>query len=234
MFYDLKHLTLSGAAVAVTVLAAGSASALTFGSIPGAGVVNDGLEVVYGPAVTEVSGYYGATLALLGASSDVKVEFLGSEASRTNEFHFEGSTLFTSTGVAGSFDTSANGMTTVAGVSVGVLDFLFDHSRDVPPPVTPDQVVNGANPDGAALGSPANFFVTFNPTVDGIATSGQVVDIWFDDGGAGPDDNHDDMVIRLSVTSGSISIVPVPASVPLLLTALGGLGFMARRKRKST
>ena len=231
MFSKMKSAAIAGAAT--LVLSAGAASALTFGSIPGGAIKNDGLIPTYGAGTTSVNGYYGATLALLGSNANIDVEYLGSEASRTNEFVFEGNILFTTPGTAGSWAQAGTGTTTVNNVSVGILDFLFDYSRDVPPPVTPDQVANGSNPDGSGPSSPANFFVTFNPLGDGTATSGTTVDIWFDDGGAGPDDNHDDMLIRLTVSGGSISIVPVPASVPLLLTALGGLGFMARRKRKS-
>jgi hypothetical protein len=230
MFQRYKSVALGAAISSALILGAGAASALTFGTIPGGTSKNDGIEHVYGPGTTSVDGYYGGTLALLGSNADIKIEFFGAEASRTNEFWFEGIKRFTTSGVAGSWDTTGAGSVTVTNVAVGVLDFLFDYSRDVPPPTTPDQVVNGSNPDGSGPGSPANFFVTFG---DSAATSGQVVDLWFDDGGAGPDDNHDDMAIRLSITDGTFSVVPVPASVPLLLTALGGLGYMARRKRKS-
>lgn len=46
-----------------------------------------------------------------------------------------------------------------------------------------------------------------------------------DDGGAGPDDNHDDYV-------GVIVATPIPAALPLFLTALAGTGLLARRNRK--
>jgi|SRR6056297_3405948 len=37
---------------------------------------------------------------------------------------------------------------------------------------------------------------------------------------------------ELGSTEISVSVVPVPAAMPLMLTALGGLGFVARRRRK--
>lgn len=47
----------------------------------------------------------------------------------------------------------------------------------------------------------------------------------FDDNGAGPDDNHDDFLIRVNVAA-----VPVPAAGFLLIGALGGLAALRRRK----
>jgi hypothetical protein len=231
MISKLKTIALGGATAVALTFAAGAASAFTVGTIPGghAGVVNDGLVPVYGAGTTSVTGYYGAQLALLGGSATVTVEYLGAEAGFKNTFSFGGSELFATPGGAGLWKPAA-GSTDVAGVGPGLLDFIFNVNGAALPV---GSAANGSNIDGSGLNSPANFFVTFNPLGDGLATSGQTVDIWFDDGGAGPDDNHDDMLIRLSVANGSISIVPVPASVPLLLTALGGLGFMARRKRKS-
>jgi hypothetical protein len=46
--------------------------------------------------------------------------------------------------------------------------------------------------------------------------------LFVDDGGAGPNDNHDDFVVR-------ISAVPLPAGVLLLGLALGGLAVYRRR-----
>ena len=46
----------------------------------------------------------------------------------------------------------------------------------------------------------------------------------FDDDGAGPEDNHDDFIMRVDVTA-----VPLPAAAWLLLVSLAGLGFVGRR-----
>ncbi len=99
--------------------------------------------------------------------------------------------------------------------------------------------MNGSNPDDSSGTSNVNFFATLVTKSDGTAanglgTSGLTWDLWFDDGGASNDDNHDDMAIRISVSAGSISQVPVPAAGLLLLTALGGLGVARRRKQKDS
>ena len=50
---------------------------------------------------------------------------------------------------------------------------------------------------------------------------------WFDDGGAGPDDNHDDYVVL-----GRVSAIPLPATLPLFGTALAA-GLLGWRRRKA-
>ena len=48
----------------------------------------------------------------------------------------------------------------------------------------------------------------------------------FDDSGAGPDADYDDIVFRIDITA-----VPLPAAAWLLIGGMAGLGF-ASRKRK--
>ncbi len=50
--------------------------------------------------------------------------------------------------------------------------------------------------------------------------------IGFDDGGAGPDDNHDDIVLRVDV-----SPVPLPAAGWMLLAGVGGMAAVKRRRK---
>lgn len=73
----------------------------------------------------------------------------------------------------------------------------------------------------AYLVDTANLAISSNST--------NIVLFALDDSGAGPDDNHDDYVGYVVA-----SPVPVPAALPLLLTALGALGVIGRKKIKAT
>jgi hypothetical protein len=77
---------------------------------------------------------------------------------------------------------------------------------------------NGASIAFAYL-DPASFQI--------VAQATDVVLFLLDDGGAGPDDNHDDY-------AGIVVATPVPAALPLFLTALGGAGLLGRRRQRRT
>ncbi len=216
--------TLSVAALS-TALATG-ASALTFGDIPGGTATNDGLVPIYGAGTTSRDGWYGANLYLVGGggTASITVDYLGAEAGYVNQFLFGGNSIFSTPG-GGSTWPGVGGAVTFNNVADGLLDFAF-----VAGDGSSTTTQNGSNPDDAGGTSSVNFFATVVANPAGL--SGVAWDLWFDDGGAGNDDNHDDMAIRISVTGGTISQVPVPAAGLLLLTALGGLGI-ARRRRKA-
>ena len=102
----------------------------------------------------------------------------------------------------------------------GLLDFIFRilHATDA------DLNVPVANGDNVANGTGPNFFASFGD--DEQTTGGNGLWLFFDDSGQA-NDNHDDLVVRLS-------IVPLPAGMLLLLTGMGGLGAVgARRRRKA-
>ena len=216
-----------GAVTAVALMfgGIGSASAYVAGSIPTGAQPNDGVVPVYG--ATPRSGYFGANVWLVGGPATLTIEYFGSEAGFDNSFAFGGSTLFNTgggTSPSGNFTGSALASTSVASVASGLLDFSFTSPLGT--------VTNGSNPDNTTDGV-VNFFATFYDPNDGTATSGTVLDLWLDDAGANDDDDHDDMMIRLSVEGGSLTTVPIPAAVWLFGSALLGMvGIGTRRARK--
>jgi hypothetical protein len=190
----------------------------TAGTIPG-GSINDFIPTLF--AGPEIGGYYGSTI-LLDASSTLVIDFFGAEALFINSFELAGSTLFTNSGgttIAPDLSSPFASFST-ATLAAGLLPFRFIVDGGA------GSVANGSNPDdsgGAATGP--NFFATCNPfgTVPGAGrTTCRTVYLFLDDGGAGPDDNHDDFLVR-------ISAVPEPATVGML--ALGLLGLARRRFR---
>ena len=191
----------------------------TAGTIPDAGQTN---EVLGGLGLgNSLAGFFGAQISLVG-SSPLRVELLGYEAGYRNTFSLAGggfSTEIDDPTPGDNLQIFATPPSYTTGSLSGLLAFVFGTSGGG----KPSSVANGSNPTDAGDGPTAvNFFASIvgAPT----ATSGRSVILFFDDNGRNNDDNHDDMVIRLSV-------VPVPASLPLLLGALSGLGFISRRKR---
>jgi hypothetical protein len=163
----------------------------------------------------------------LDSASDVYVDFIGYEAAFDNSFTMNApvaQTVTYSTGVpnsayAGPGGTPPLASHTFTGVGAGLLDFVFTS-------VQTGSAANGSNPMNPP-GGPVNFFAAYGGSTD-------TVYLFFDDTGAGDDDNHDDFVVRLSTnnTPGTPNHVPLPAAGFLLMGALGGLG-LAKRRRKS-
>lgn len=222
-----KHLSTALIGAALSAALVSGASALTLGTIPGVGnATNQGIDPIYGASTRE--GYYGANLALVGGGGTANITFmyLGAEAGFKNQFTFGALTLFETQGGGSVWNSGGLGaIQTFSNVADGMLNFAFIANAGNRGTLS---AINGANQDDSGGASSVNFFASV--LADSDAQSGSVWDLWFDDGGAGNDDNHDDMAIRVSVNGGHISQVPVPAAGFLLLGALVGFGALRRRK----
>ncbi len=152
---------------------------------------------------------FGVNLSVDQASK-VTYEYVGKDAKFQNIFD----TPF------GSFDTTAvsAGDSLMGNVLAGLLDFSF---------MVIDLATSVANGANNPFDTPPNFGVV---TSGGGLAANQVY-IALDDGGGknGPDDNHDDMVIKLTVEPIDRGDVPAPGALGLLGLSLVALGCYRRR-----
>jgi hypothetical protein len=203
----------SSASAAPIMLLGGTAGTISIGSpndfIPG---------LLPGPTI---GGYFGADIQIsVPVITPVTIDFLGAEAGFVNSFEFFGSTLFTHPGGGATMAPSlAAPLGSLAEMisATGLLPFRFHVNGGA------GSVQNGANPD--ATGFP-NFFVSCNPFSAAAGAGGTdctSIYLFLDDGGAGPDVDHDDLLVRIAFPAA----VPEPAA--LALVSLGLLGFALRR-----
>lgn len=209
-----------------------AASAATFslvggvaGTIPDSGQTNEVLTNVF--SMGGATGFFGSQIEI-DTGATITASYWGYEAGYDNGFSITGdtSTVSFSTG-ADPFEYASNGTTPLSFgslvVSGGQLRFSFTSAQG-------GDAVNGSNTDNTATPAIANFFTT-------ISRDGQTVFLFFDDTGAGDDDNHDDFVVSLNIGTGPGGQTPTPVPLPagglLLLGGLGAFAVARRRKNKS-
>lgn len=210
-------------AAMVLGLAAAAFAGPIAGFIPQKSAANDFIGKLPGTTSDiSVGGYYDADIFYYGDPVTITVDYYDGEAGWTNSFAWDGVTLFTHIGSGSVPDGSIVGTQDISGVTSGLLPFLFSTNGG-------QKVVNGSNIPNDDNTIP-NFFVSFDLTKTfGGPTSGQTVWLFFDDGGAQNDDNHDDMLVRLSIDKGSFYVPDVSST--LLLFSIGMCAIIGWRRK---
>lgn len=167
------------------------------------GFTGDSHDVINVGGFDATGGVFGQLSAL--QNTTFAVTFLGFEATRTNFFVSNGTSL------AGSANFDATvGQTFFFDVAAGVIDFGFRGPEVTALNTDIDNqriayITNDGSYIDANTGNPYSFLIGFN---DGDTSDG----------------DYDDYVV-------GVSAVPVPAALPLMASALGAFGIARRRNK---
>jgi hypothetical protein len=187
------------------------------GTIP-KGARNDFIPELFGGP--KIGGYFGSEILFsVPGLSNLVIDFFGAEAGYVNKFSYSGSTVFTHSGgthLASSLGSPLATFSTTISSGSGLLPFNFKVNNNA------KSVANGSNP----IFFKPSFFASCDPfggTSGSGGTNCSSAYLFLDDGGAGPDKDYDDFLVRLSVTP-----VPEPATIFLV-----GAGLLVALRPKS-
>jgi hypothetical protein len=234
-------LLIGAATIALPMFSIGNASAATLtivggtdGALPSSfnpnGAFPAGETIASGTAIKIFDGSTSGGLEGLPVSPtgvNLIFTYIGYEAAYSNQafdqLNYAGTPLFTnqSTGTApGTSTTPLLFNLTGINASGGYIPFTFNS-------------LHYASGSGEAINGGT---IASGLEIAFATVSSTVAYAFFDDGGAGPDRDFDDMVVRIQISdlSHSLPEVPLPAALPLFASGLGALGLLGwRRKRKA-
>jgi hypothetical protein len=219
----LKTVAFVGASLLATV---GTASASLVieswnGSLKAGTATSGKNDLVAALGLGSLDGYHGSQIKLT-KNAEVTYTFIGFQAAYENYF-VAGTDIFsTETFGPSNKVTNLDGLTSFTqSANAGLLDFRFLTKGATNSVVNGSQNLNTAGPNGPRTPD-------FLASIVGApgALEGKSLYLLLDDLGGGPDNDYDDMMVRVDIAS-----VALPAGGLLMGSALVGLGLVRSRRK---